>query len=261
MPQEAGEKLVRGEIDAALMLTSWDAPVVQRLLTAKGISLASFPRTDAYIALYPYLNKVVLPEGVADLAQDRPSSDTLLIAPKASLVVRKDLHPALQYLLLDAADQIHSGPGIFHKAGQFPAAESIDLPLSGEARQFFKSGRPLLQRYLPFWLAALISRLAILLIPVVAVLYPLLRGVPALYVVMIQRRIFGLYGELRFLENDLDSRGTGQSVGDLIERLDQIEEKANHVRVPKFYANLLYTVRVHIKVVRERLEKARGKGT
>jgi hypothetical protein len=96
---------------------------------------------------------------------------------------------------------------------------------------------------------------------VVGVLYPLLRGVPALYVMMIQRRIFGLYGELRFLENDLDSRGTGQSVGDLIARLDQIEEKANHIRVHQFYANLLYTVRMHITVVRERLEKDIVKGS
>jgi TRAP-type uncharacterized transport system substrate-binding protein len=146
MPQEAGEKLIRGEIDAAFMMTSWDAPVVQRLLIAKGIELASFPRTDAYIALYPYLNKVVLPEGVADLAKNRPSSNVLLFAPKVSLVVRKDLHSALQYLLLEAAEQIHSGPGIFQKAGQFPAAESIDLPIGDEARHFYKSGRPILQR-------------------------------------------------------------------------------------------------------------------
>jgi TRAP-type uncharacterized transport system substrate-binding protein len=255
MPQEAGEKLIRGEIDAALMMTSWESPVVQRLLIAKGIGLASFPRTDAYIALYPYLNKVVLPEGVADLAKNRPSSNVLLFAPKASLVVRKDLHSALQYLLLEAAEQIHSGPGIFQKVGQFPAAESIDLPIGDEARQFYKSGRPFLQRYLPFWLAALIGRLLVLLIPVVGVLYPLLRGVPALYVWQIQRRIYRLYGELRFLEHDLESREAGESIGDLNERLDQLEEKANHVRVPKFYANLLYTVRMHISLVRERLQK------
>jgi len=255
MPQEAGEKLIRGEIDAAFMMTSWDAPVVQRLLIAKGIELASFPRTDAYIALYPYLNKVVLPEGVADLAKNRPSSNVLLFAPKVSLVVRKDLHSALQYLLLEAAEQIHSGPGIFQKAGQFPAAESIDLPIGDEARHFYKSGRPFLQRYLPFWLAALIGRLLVLLIPVVGVLYPLLRGVPALYIWLIQRRIFRLYGELRFLEHDLESRKAGQGTGDLNERLDRLEEKANHVWVPLYYAQMLYTLRMHITLVRERLQK------
>jgi len=49
----------------------------------------------------------------------------ILFAPKVSLVVHKDLHPAIQYLLLDAAVRIHSRPGIFQHANQFPAAESI----------------------------------------------------------------------------------------------------------------------------------------
>ena len=259
-PQQAGEKLLRNEIDAAFILTSWDSPVVQRLLTAKGIELASFPRTDAYIALYPSLNKLTVPAGVADLAKNRPPTDVLLFAPKASLVVRHDLHPAIQYLLLDAAEKIHSGPGIFQKAGQFPAAESIDLPLSDEARQFHKSGRPFLQRHLPFWLAVLVDRLLVLLIPLVGVIYPLVRFAPALYGMQMQRRIFRLYGELRFLERDLGSYGTGQNIGDLSSRLDRIEEKANRLRVPVFYSNMLYTLRMHIALVRQRMERFQEKG-
>jgi len=262
-PQEAGEQLLRNEIDAAFMLTSWDSPVVQRLIAGKNIELASFPRTDAYIALYPFLNKLTVPEGMGDLANNRPPTDVLLFAPKASLVVRQDLHPAIQYLLLDAAEKIHSGPGIFQKAGQFPAAESIDLPLSEEARQFYKSGRPFLQRHLPFWLAVLVNRLLVLLIPLVGVIYPLVRFAPALYGLQMQRRIFRLYGELRFLERDVESHGVGQGIGDLSSRLDRIEEKANRLRVPVFYSNMLYTLRMHIALVRERmarLEKAHGDG-
>jgi TRAP transporter TAXI family solute receptor len=254
-PSEAGEKLLRGEIDAALMLTSWDSPVVQRLLSGKNIELASFPRTDAYVALYPFLNKLTVPAGVADLAKNRPPADVVLFAPKASLVVRKDLHPALQYLLLDAAEQIHSGPGVFQKSGQFPAAESIDFPLSDEARQFYKSGRPFLQRHLPFWLAVLIDRLLILLIPLIGVIYPLVRFTPALYAFEIQRRIFKLYGELRRFEKDLNTRSAGQSIGDLNEWIDRLEEKANRLKVPLFYSNQLYTLRMHITMVRERLRR------
>ena len=100
-----------------------------------------------HIALYPFLNKLVLPAGVIDLVANRPPADVTLLAPKASLVVRADLHPALQHLLLNAALQIHAQPGIFQKAGQFPAAESIDIPLSDEAQRFYKSGRPFFQEY------------------------------------------------------------------------------------------------------------------
>lgn len=254
-PREAGEKLLRGEIDAALMVVSWDSPVVRRLLTDKNIGLASFPRTDAYVALYPYLNKLTVPAGVGDLAKNLPPKDVILFAPKASLVVRRDLHPAIQYLLLDAAAQIHSGPGIFQKSGQFPAAESIDLPLSDEARQFYKSGRPFLQRHLPFWLAVLIDRLLILLIPLFGVIYPLLRLMPALYGWEMRWRIFRLYRDLRTVEKDLESRSTGHGIGDLNEWLGRLEEKANRLRVPLFYSNQLYTLRMHITLVRERLKR------
>jgi hypothetical protein len=253
--EESGDKLVRGEIAAALMLTSWDDPVVQRLLVAKGIELVSYPRADAYVALYPYLNKVMLPEGVADLAKNRPSSNVNLFALKASLVVRRDLHPALQYLLLDAAEQIHSAPGIFHKAGQFPAAESVDLPMSDEARQFYKSGKPFFQRYLPFWLAVLMGRLMVLIIPVIGVIYPLVQIVPSLYDQAMRQRIYRLYGELRFLEKDMESRGAGQHSGDLNEQLDRIEEKADSLVVPATYGSMLYTLRDHIIQVRERLKR------
>jgi len=257
-PQEAGEKLILGEIDAAIMLTSWDAPIVQQLLAAKGIEPANFPRTDAYLALYPYLNKVVLPEGVIDLANNRPASDVFLIAPKANLVVRGDLHPALQFLLLKAAEEIHSGPRMFQKPGQFPAAESVDLPLSDQARQFYRSGSPYLQQHLPFWLAVLIDRLLVLLIPLVGVLYPVLRIFPAMYAWQVQRRIFQLYGELKFLETDLESPGAGQRMDELNSRLDRIEAKAHSLRAQGIYANMRYTLWMHITLVRERLLKAMG---
>jgi TRAP transporter TAXI family solute receptor len=257
-PREAAEKLLQGEIDAALMVASWESPVVKQLLSDKNIGLVSLPRTDAYVALYPFLNKLKVPAGVGDLAKNLPPADVILFAPKASLVVRKGLHPAVQYLLLDAAAQIHSGPGIFQKSGQFPAAESIDLPLSDEARQFYKTGRPFLQRHLPFWLAVMIDRLLILLIPLFGVIYPLFRLMPALYSWEMQLRIFRLYRELRTLEKDLDTRSTEQGIGGLSEWLGRIEEKANRLQVPLFYSNQLYTLRMHITLVRERLMKWKG---
>ncbi|HKB22962.1 MAG TPA: TAXI family TRAP transporter solute-binding subunit, partial [Methyloceanibacter sp.] len=132
-PSEAAEKLKAGEIDVAFMMTSWDAPLVQQLLADERVALSGFPHADAVVALYPFLNKLIVPRGVTDLARDQPPADVTLIATKTSLVVREDLHPALQYLLLNAATEIHSGPSIFNRANEFPAAEAIDMPLSSEA--------------------------------------------------------------------------------------------------------------------------------
>lgn len=119
-PQAASEALLAGEIDAAVILSAWEAPIVRRLLADERIELSSFPRADAYVALYPFLNKVVLPRGVGDLAKDLPPADAVLFAPKASLIVHKDLHPAIQYLLLNAATHIHSKQAVFQHANQFP---------------------------------------------------------------------------------------------------------------------------------------------
>jgi hypothetical protein len=197
----------------------------------------------------------VLPQGVADLAHNRPPTDLVLVAPKTSLVVRTDLHPGIQHLLLQAAAEVHANPGLFQRAGQFPAAEPIDLPLSDTARNYYKSGSPFLQRYLPFWIAALVSGLLIVLIPVVGLAYPLLRLAPALYAWGMRRRIYRLYGELRFLEAQLEARDPKAPVDDLLAELDGFERHVNHMRTPLAFAQMFYTLRHHISLVRARLER------
>jgi TRAP transporter TAXI family solute receptor len=249
---ESGEQLLAGKIDATFLVTSWDAPIVRRLLADSRVELASFARANAYVMLDPSLNRLTLPTGVGSLAADRPPADVTLLAPKSSLVVRGDLHPAIQYLLLDAAAEVHSGAGVFHKSGQFPAAEQFDVPLSPEARQFYKSGRPLLQRYLPFWLAVLAGRLLVLSIPVIGVAYPLLKLVPAVYAWSMRRRIFRLYGELRSIELEVAAK-TEKRPEDLLARLDRLEERANHLRLPTGFADLHYTLRQHIDHVKAHL--------
>jgi TRAP transporter TAXI family solute receptor len=252
---EAGEALSHGEIDGAAMVTSWDTDIVRRLLDSADINLVGAPRADAYAALDPYFTKLILPTGVGNLATNRPPSDVPLVAVEASLIVRKDLHPAVQYLLLEAAAEIHGAGGLFRKAGQFPAPERVDLPISKDARQYYKSGPPFLQRYLPYGIAVLASRLLLLLIPVIGVAYPLLRMAPALYSWSMRRRIFRLYGELKYIEVELDARSS-HPAENLLAQLQRLEERANHLQVPFAFAPFLYQLRNHIALVRDRIEAA-----
>lgn len=253
----AADALLRGEIDAMFAVAAYDAPVVQRLLTSPAINTMSFARADAYIALRPHLSKVVLPQGVADLRSNRPPHDLILVAPKTSLVVRESLHPAAQYLLLQAAAEVHSRPALFQRAGLFPAAEPIDLPLSETASNYYKSGSPLLQRLLPYWVAALVTESLTLLIPLVALAYPLVRLAPGVYGWGMRRRVFRLYGELKFLETQLDARGRSEPVNDLRDALERLEARANRMHTPTAFAHMVYTLRVHIALVRERLARER----
>lgn len=249
-PDEAGPALERHEIDAAVILMSWDSPVVQRLLVNPAVRLFSIARAQAMVALDPSLNRFVLPAGVADMEKNIPPADVTLLGSAVSLAVRKDLHLALKYLLLEAAAEIHSRPAVFQRAGQFPAAEAFDIPLGEEARHYYKAGRPFLQRYLPFWLASAVEQSLLVLIPLFGVVYPILKSIPAAIRWFVQRRIQRLYGELKLLELDVQGAGHGEAGPDLVSRLEHLETRAARLRVPLSYAASLYSLRSHIGLVR-----------
>ena len=171
-----------------------------------------------------------------------------LIAPMASLLVRKDLHPAIQFLLLEAASDIHSGPGIFRKPGQFPAAEPVDVPLSREAQAYYKSGGSFFQRHLPFWLAVIAQRLLLILLPLAGVLYPLVRLVPAAIEFSVEQRLRSIYVELRRIEARV-AAGDPDAARDLA----ALEARVARTKVPASGARSLYTLKQHLALVRERL--------
>jgi TRAP-type uncharacterized transport system substrate-binding protein len=253
-PAAGGEALVKREIDCACMFTVAEDPAVKKLLADERTKLMSFRRADAYVALFPFLNKVTVPQGVASLAKDRPPQDVTLVAPKASLLVRRDLHPALQYLLLQAAEEVHSGAGMLNRPGQFPAAEPGDVPLSREARNFYKSGGSFIQRNLPFWLAVFVSRLLFVLVPLLGLLYPLLRVLPLVIHFAFERRVNALYAELRRIDARIVA---GDPAGEISQELVGLDDEIGRTRVSASRARELYALRHHASLVRDRLLAAR----
>src|SRR5215813_3087633 len=241
-PKESAEALIRGEIDAATFVDGWDSPVVQRLLRTNGVDLESLPRPDAFVRIYPYLSKLVLPAGAVDLVEPRPATDMVLIGPKCSLLVRRDLHAAIQYRLLEAAVEIHSTPSMIRNPGEFPAPEPVDLPLSSYALEFYKTGTPFLLRHLPFRLAVLLAQPVVWLIPVIVILFPVFRVAPAVYDWFERRRVYRLYAELRHLEEEMFSAAPSQNRKDFIERLDQLKDRASKLSVPTQFKPLAYSL-------------------
>jgi TRAP transporter TAXI family solute receptor len=252
-PAQVEKAFQAGDLDAAIIVAGWESPVIRRLNADPRLWLVNFPRADAYVALRPYLTKLVIPMGVGDLAKNLPRTDVALLATKVSLLIREDLHPALQYLLLAAASEIHGGPALFQHPGEFPAGEPMDVPLSTDAQHFYKAGPPFLYQYLPFWLAVLVERLLILLIPVVGILLPMARVVPEIYLGAQQRRILVLYRELKRVERALDERPGGESAEHLLARVDETEERADALRVPLTLSQSLYHLKAHIQFVRGRI--------
>jgi TRAP transporter TAXI family solute receptor len=254
-PNEAAEQLLDGRLGAAFFSAAWNSPVVQRLLASDRVALVSFPRADAYVALFPYLTKLTVPMGVADMAHNVPPEDITVVATKSSLVVQRGLDPSLQYLLLEAASEIHARPDLFHASQRFPAPDREDFPLSETARQYYKSGLPWFQRTLPFWLAVRANQALVLLIPLAGVVYPLLRIVPALYAWTMRRRVYKLYRDLKHIEQELESSSGRDGAARVLPHLLELEQRANRMRMPASYAQGLYTLRMHIELVRAELER------
>jgi TRAP transporter TAXI family solute receptor len=257
---DAAEELQQGRIDAAFIIAAERAPVVQVLLRSPGIKVMSFAQANAYQRRFPFLTRLTLPHGVADLVRDFPPEDIRVLAPTANLIIRDDLHPALQTLLLQAASEVHGKAGFFQDANEFPAYMDAMLPLSPDAARFFKSGPPFLQRYLPFWLAVLIDRLIVLLVPIIALLIPLLRVAPALYSWRVRAKVFRCYGELKFLEEDLKNHFDASRLADYRNRLDALDDEASQLHVPLGYTDLVYTLREHVNLVRHILDKRELQG-
>ena len=241
--------LLEGRLDALVLATAPEALMVQMLLRTPGIRLFDFRQAEAYARRFDFLTPVVLPRGIVDLAQDLPPQDAHLVAPTAMLVARGGTHPALEQLLVQAAHEIHGGPGWFQHKGDYPNTRNSEFPIAAEADRYYRNGQPVLQRYLPFWLSNLIDRMWVVLLSIVAVLIPLSRVVPPLYQFRIRSRVFRWYGQLRAVENAVGQRPAEE----LSRELDEIEARVEQVTVPLSYADELYALRSHIEMVRGRV--------
>ncbi len=253
-PTPAVVALLGGEIDATVFVSAPESPLVQMLLQTPGIRTFEFPQAEAYARRRAFLSPVTLPRGVADIGRDVPPHDIPLLAATTSLVVREDTHPALQQLFVQAAARIHGGAGWIARAGQFPTARQSEFPLSREAERFYRTGPPVLQRYLPFWLANFVDRMWVALFSIVAVLIPLSRVVPPLYAFRIRSRVFRWYRDVREIEDQLGQPGVDRA--ELLARIGRLEARVERVPLPLAYTNELYDLRQHITLVRQRLTEA-----
>jgi TRAP transporter TAXI family solute receptor len=252
--------LLDGSIDGLVFSSAPEAPLIQMLLQTPGIKLFNFAQAEAYTRRLPFLSHVVLPRGIVDLGRDIPAQDYHLIAPTATLVAREDVHPALVELFVQAASTIHGGTGWFQQQGQFPSPRYTEIPVAPGAAKFYRDGPPLMQRYMRFWLANLFERMGVIVVALAALIIPLSKIVPPLYVWRIRSRVYRWYGQLRAVEQQLaqaaDDPGRTALCDALLKRLDEIEAGVNQVSIPLAFADSLYGLRNHINFVRQRVRAA-----
>ena len=257
---KAYQELENGQLDAAFFIGRPDASMQQTLLNSD-LKLMSFAQADALVQKFPSLSKIIFPRASTSIVNDLPQANVTLLAATALLVSKDTLHPALAYLLLEAAKTVHGSEDYFTPLGTFPNLNTEEFPISDESTRYFKSGRPFLQRYLPFWLASLIERRLLILLPFMALVLGLLQALPRMVEARIKNRLVVWYREIKSLEDEIWK--TRQPTLDQIARwrdeIENIDAHASQIRIPHRYFQDVYALKQAIRVVRDRISHVAGK--
>lgn len=252
---DAVKAMQEEKIDGAFIVDAYDAPNVQALLHDPRFHLITFKRAEAFVKLIPYMHILEVPQGSFDLKRNFPSENLRLVATTTNLLIDDRMNPAIQFLFLEAAREINGRGSFFAKRGEFPSFKDSILPDSPVAVHYEKNSYPILSNYLPFWLAELVNRLVFILLPFLAIAYPILQALPGYRAKRMQNKINRLYGALKALEQELLEGFDAEQRNDYLKRLDLLEYQALNIKISKGLSSDYYTLRTSIDYVRNCLNR------
>jgi TRAP transporter TAXI family solute receptor len=254
------EGLQKGEIDAALIVSSYLAPTIQTIIKDPSLELMSLRYADALARRNRFLSVLTLPRGTFDIAGDVSRDDVKLLSTRANLMMRKDFHPDLVRLLSIAAVQLHSPGGFFADPDEFPNTTYTDLPVSREAKAYLdqvKSGDSTLDRYLPFWLAATVDRYLLFVVPLLLIFIPLVGRSPLVYQWYMRNKITRWYKFVHKMELQVENMEVPEIDAAIVE-LEGLDDKlARELTVSTAYMPSVYDLRTHVQYVIGQLQKRR----
>jgi uncharacterized protein len=252
--------LQEGRIDAMIFVASPTAPVVQQLLKSPGVYMASLKRSAAMIERLPYLDARFVAAGSLQPNNSQPPQDTTLLTTVASVVVRNEVHPMIKRVLADIAQQLHSGPGPLHTAGEFPHLKRVEFQSSSNSRDVLRNGLPWLESKLGVVGAQWSNRLLILGLPLALLALLLCRLIPGYLRWQMESSINRWYGELKYIENDLQSKKRGGlEIARYRSQLRDINERITAFEAPRSFMQRMYVLRQHVLFVQNQLQSGHGR--
>ena len=251
-PDEAIEKLQKGELDVAFIVAAGEAPILKKFYQIPGIRLMNFDQAEAYTRVLPYLDRIDIPRGIISIAHDQPKQDIRTIASTATLVARNDINPATVSLLLGASYDILRNYSRLQKPGQFPSSKGLDLPMDMDAEIFLRDGPSFFYRHLPFWGAVWVERFIKILIPLLIVLIPVFTYLPAIFNLSLKVKLSRLYKILKNIEKRSNSPDNYLL---LHTELLNLEKRIQQIKVSAMQSKEVYDLKAHVALVRHQLEK------
>jgi TRAP-type uncharacterized transport system substrate-binding protein len=249
--QAARRALKDGEADVLITPLEMTSPLIQSLLRDPDVRLMNLAQADAIARLFPFISRLSLPQGVIDLEQNIPAADVNLIATTNAVVVRKDLHPELVYLLAQALAEEHGRAGIFEAVGQFPTQTDPEFDVAEDAREYYRNGPTFLQRYIPYWLINVAKRMIAVVVAILAVIIPIYNLAPRIYDWFLQDYIGKLYRRLRVIEAKLQAGLTDREAASLETELNSIARAVTIL--PMRHSDHYFALGQHVDVTRDHL--------
>lgn len=251
--EEALKALHSNQIDAMFYSAPAEDPLVKILFNDASLKPLQWPDAEGIARNLREYHVLNLPFGAIDLANSMPAKDMKVLATTITVITKKDTHSALIYLMMGVMDDIHEAPSIMHAENEFPSDKDVDFPLSNDAEDYYKKGgKPFLQRYLPYWAASFLGKLLLILVPLLAIFYPLSQAYPSLQQWYYTNRVNRFYDQLVKIEKRLDHRADLETIKyDLQILRAEIELLIKLEKIPSTYTNLLYDLRGHVSQVIE----------
>lgn len=250
-----------GKLDVVVKVDSYSDPDVQKLLNDPDVGLMPIEHAIAYQKNLPYLYALTLPASSVNIAKNMPPVAIPLIGTTTSLVVKKELHPDIQMLLLVAARDIlrSSQSQFFAKRDEFPAYVDPTVEISPTALHYYDHGVPPGMRYLPFWIAGFFSRIWLVALTIIAIAYPISKLNLHLRETRYHMKHHKVYEHLLEVERNLCEQSlTLHELERMANNLNLINREAIHIRVPtgaeSKYFDLLQAINLLLTKIKERME-------
>ncbi len=259
--EDLANQLIDGQVDVVVLLASAANDTVRLLMRSSSVQIMGLEQVRPLLQREPRLRPFVLPQGVIELRGDIPSRDLTMVSSDLQLVIAPDMHPALQRALLDAANQLHEQPSFLQRQGEFPSIANVDFPPSPVALATLRSDKPWLEQLLPYGWAQYVQWLLLAALPILTLTILIMAWIPRLFNWRINDVLQNFYGELKFLESEIDpvAKERPIEIKRMLQQLDAIEMQVMQLELPNQFAERWYTLRSHLAEARERLLALRAR--
>ncbi len=251
---EAIAGLADGTIDAAFFVVAANAPLVAQLAAIPDLELLPVPNTEGLARRLPFLSPVTLFRGVLDpSATPVPPEDMAMLAARATLMGRDGLNPDLARLIVRDLPEVLPVPYV-GELDAFPSLRQTQFPVNEDARKYLDEGPTPLESFLPFEIASPLSRVYLILLPLLVLLFPVYTLAKAGWEWFNNSRVNSWYPRINAIERNLETASLDELMAQHQFLVSLDEQLARQRRVPAGKMGTLYQLRTHLSFVIRRAE-------